>query len=175
MQDSWVQGTRLPKGIMACWTWSRLCVGPVRTLPPLVGTRCVSLCLALVLGLPVSTCLHCLTTLKATGGATQPKVKMSHHVVHFMNILSLHTFPCVCVRQYCPTHVSLVQRKPNILALLMIFTWFVCFSYTCVNSWTPSSFGAPFCLCHITAKYLIRARCKIYYMQYKCSIKVSWP
>lgn len=79
MQGSWVQVTRQPRGIMACWTRFRLCVGPVRTLQPLVATRYVSLCSAQGPELPVSTCSRCLTTRRATAGATPPKVKFTSH------------------------------------------------------------------------------------------------
>lgn len=77
LQASWVQETRQPKGITVCWTRSKLCVGPARTLRPSAATRYVSLCLARGPELPVSTCSHYLTTLRATAGATPPKVRIT--------------------------------------------------------------------------------------------------
>ena len=81
MQGSWVQVTRQPRGIMVCWTRSRLCAGRVRTSQPSAAIRYGSPCLARAPELPVSTCSRCLTTPRATGGATPPKVKknLSHH------------------------------------------------------------------------------------------------
>lgn len=95
VQVSWVQVTRLQKGITVCWTWSRLCVGPVRTLQPSAATRYVSLCLAQVLEPPVSTCSRCLTTLRATAGATPPKVKIiSQWGIHEVSL-------CICMQYFC--------------------------------------------------------------------------
>ncbi len=111
MQDSSVQVTRQPKGITVCWTRSRLCAGPVRTLQPSAATRYVSLFLAQAPELPVSTCSRCRTTLRGTAGATPPKVKITwdHHVylstyaVQYVHVSSV--WPCEC----------LVQRKLSIV------------------------------------------------------------
>ncbi len=96
--------TRQPKGITACWTRSRLCVGPVRTLQPSAATHYVSLCLVQVPELPVSTSLRCLTTRRATAGATPPKVKISRDFTHELYVhLSvravIHVHPCECLTQ----------------------------------------------------------------------------
>lgn len=100
LQVSWAQVTRQPKGITVCWTRSRLCVGPVRTLQPSAATRYVSLFLAQAPEHPVSTCSRCLTTLRETAGATPPKVKIiSQRGIHEVS-------PCI-FKYVCSTFAYL--------------------------------------------------------------------
>lgn len=91
LQGSWAQVTRQPKGITVCWTRSRLCVGPVRTLQPSAATRYVSLCLARAPVPPVLTCSRCLTTRRATAGATPPKVQITWGCMRDLHVyLTVH-------------------------------------------------------------------------------------